>query len=66
MILLTLSFRYEIHKETIEKPENRHIVEKLISDYLGRSCKVTCVYKPENNPLIQAAIKMGAQMTEEK
>ena len=63
---LTLSSRYEIHKETIEKPENRRIVEKLISDYLGRSCKVTCVYKPENNPLIQAAIKMGAQMTEEK
>ena len=60
---VTLAFRYSIHKENIEKPENLKIAEKLISDYLGRPCHVACVYKPEDNHLVQAAIKMGAQVT---
>jgi DNA polymerase-3 subunit gamma/tau len=60
---ITLSFRYKIHKENIEKPENIKIAEKLVSDYLGRSCRVACVFKPEDNHLVQAAIEMGAQVT---
>jgi DNA polymerase-3 subunit gamma/tau len=60
---VTLAFRYSIHKENIEKPENLKIAEKIISDYLGRPCRVACVYKPEDNHLVQAAIKLGAQVT---
>jgi hypothetical protein len=30
---------------------------------LGRPCRVACVYKPEDNHLVQAAIKLGAQVT---
>jgi DNA polymerase-3 subunit gamma/tau len=60
---ITLAFRYSIHKENIEKPENLKIAEKLVSDYLGRPCRVACIYKPEDNHLVQAAIKLGAQVT---
>ncbi len=60
---VTLSFRYAIHKEKVEKPENIKVAEKLVSDYLGRQCKVVCIYKPEDNHLVQAAIQMGAQVT---
>ncbi len=60
---VVLSFRYAIHKEKVEKPENIKIAEKLISDYLGRQCHVLCIFKPEDNHLVQAAIQMGAQVT---
>ncbi|MBN1366361.1 MAG: DNA polymerase III subunit gamma/tau [Dehalococcoidales bacterium] len=60
---VTLSFRYKIHKENIEKPENIIIAVKLVSDYLGRSCKVVCIYRPEDNHLVKAALEMGAQVT---
>ena len=60
---VTLSFRYAIHKEKVEKPENIKIAEKLVSDHLGRPCKVVCIFKPEDNHLVQAAIQMGAQVT---
>lgn len=60
---VTLSFRYAIHKDKVEKPENLKIAEKLVSDYLGRQCKIVCIFKPEDNHLVQAAIQMGAQVT---
>ncbi len=59
---ITLSFRYSIHKDNIEKPENMKIAEKLVSDYLGRPCHVACVFRPEENRLVQAAIEMGAKV----
>jgi len=58
---ITISFRYNIHKENIEKPENIKVVENLIGKNLGRTCKIFCVCKP--NPLIQAAIEKGFQIT---
>lgn len=58
-----LSFRYKIHKENIEKPENIKIAEKLVSEYLGRTCRVACIFRPEDNHLVKAAIEMGAQVT---
>jgi len=60
---VVLAFRYEIHKENMEKPENHQVVKKIISDFLGRPCNVRCIYEPEDNHLVQAAIKMGAQVT---
>lgn len=58
---VSLSFRYTNHKELIEKVENQQIVEKIISNFLGYPCRVHCVM--ENNHLIKAALKMGAQIT---
>jgi len=60
---VVLSFRYEIHKENIEKPENQQVAEKIISNFLGRPCHVRCIYKPADNHLVQAVLKMGAQLT---
>ena len=60
--IVTIAFRYPIHKENMEKPENKKNAEKIISDYLGRSFSVYCIHKPENH-LVDAALKMGAQIT---
>jgi len=59
---IILAFRYPYHKEQIEKPENLKIVEKIIGNYLGRPCHVRCIYEPEANHLLRAALKMGAQI----
>jgi len=59
---VVLAFRYSIHKENMEKPENQQVAEKIISRFLGRSCRVRCIYQPENNHLLRAALKMGAQI----
>jgi DNA polymerase-3 subunit gamma/tau len=57
-----LTFRYPYHKEQIEKPENQQVAEKIISNFLGRPCRVYCVL--EDNQLLRAAMKMGAQIIE--
>ena len=65
---IVLAFRYPYHKEQIEKPENQEIAEKIISNFLGHPCHIRCIHEPEDNHLLQAALKMGAQIinTEEK
>jgi DNA polymerase III subunit gamma/tau len=65
--VVVLAFRYPVHKEQIEKPDNQKIVDKLVSSYLGRSCRVSCVLQEENH-LLKAALNMGAQIidTEER
>ncbi len=60
---LVLAFRYPLHKENLEKPQNQEIAEKIISSFLGRPCHIRCVHKPEDNHLVEAALKMGAQIT---
>jgi len=52
----------------MENPENQQIAEKIISRFLGHSCRVRCIYEPEDNHLIDEALKIGAQIidTEEK
>jgi len=65
---IALSFKYPLHKENMEKLDNQKTAEKIISSFLGRSCRVHCVYEHENNHLVKAALQMGAQVinTEEK
>ncbi|MBA7548960.1 Holliday junction ATP-dependent DNA helicase RuvB [subsurface metagenome] len=60
---VVLSFRYPLHKEKIGEPENQQVAEKIISNFLGRPCRVRCVYEPEDNHLVQEAQRMGAQVT---
>ena len=59
-----LSFRFPLHKESMEKTENQKIAEQIISAFLGHACNVRCVYEPEANHLIEEALKIGAQIIE--
>ena len=65
---VVLAFKYNIHKENMEKSENKNVAEKIVSSFIGHSCQVRCIHEPEDNHLLQAALKMGAQIidTEEK
>lgn len=60
---LVIAFRYAMHKDQIEKPENQRIVESLISRYLNRPCRVRGTCEPEKNHLVRAIQNMGAQIT---
>ena len=59
---VTLTFRYSYHKEKIEEPENKRIAAEIISNFVGRSCQVRCVYEPENKHLVREAQRIGAQI----
>jgi DNA polymerase-3 subunit gamma/tau len=58
-----LAFKYPIHKEKMETVENQQVARQIISNFLGRSCQVRCIYEPEDNHLVEAAKKFGAQVT---
>ncbi len=60
---VVLAFRYPIHKEKMEAVENQQVAQKIISNFLGRPCRVRYIHEPENNHLLKAALKMGAQVT---
>ncbi|MBI2847766.1 MAG: DNA polymerase III subunit gamma/tau [Chloroflexi bacterium] len=60
--IVSLAFRFPAIKEQIEKMENQRAVERIISSFLGRPCRVRCVLE-ENNHLLKAALKIGAQIT---
>jgi DNA polymerase-3 subunit gamma/tau len=60
--VLTVSFKHQYHKEKMENLENQKTVDKIASSFLGRPCKVRCVYEHENNHLVRAALDMGAQV----
>lgn len=59
---VVLSFKFPLHKENMEKPDNLQVAEKIISNFLGRPCRVRSVYEPEDNHLIEEALKIGAQI----
>jgi hypothetical protein len=48
----------------MEKPENQQIAEKIVSHFLKRACHVRCVYEPEDNHLVEEALRIGAQIIE--
>ncbi len=56
-----LALKHPIHKEQIEKIENQRVVERVISNFLGRPCHVQCIL--EENHLLKEALKLGAQIT---
>ncbi len=62
---VVLAFKHPVHKEQIEKIENLQVVDKIISNFLGHPCHVTCIL--EDNHLLKAALKIGKLIdTEEK
>jgi DNA polymerase-3 subunit gamma/tau len=58
-----LAFKYPIHKDKMETIENQQAARVIISNFLGRPCQVRCVYEPEDNHLVEAAKRLGAQVT---
>jgi len=73
---LVLGFYYSFHKEKIEDAKYRHLVEKKLQEIFGRPYKIRCILvdsKIENppptrtqNPVIKAALEMGARISEEE
>ncbi len=73
---LVLGFYYSFHKEKIEDAKYRHLVERKLAEVFGRPYKIRCVmvdqkkeFTPEDriqNPVIKAALEMGARISEEE
>jgi len=40
---LTLGFYYEFHKEKLEEPRNRHLIEEKLKDFFGSPYQIQCV-----------------------
>jgi DNA polymerase-3 subunit gamma/tau len=59
---IVISVKFSYHKEKMDNLDNQKTAEKIVSSYLGRSCRVRCVYEHENNHLVKAALRMGAQV----
>jgi len=73
---LVLGFYYSFHKEKIEDAKYRHLVEKKLKEVFGRPYKIRCILvdskretpsqtRPQN-PVIKAALEMGARISEEE
>ncbi|MFH1662430.1 MAG: DNA polymerase III subunit gamma/tau [Chloroflexota bacterium] len=60
---IVLTFKYLYHKEKIEEMENRKTTAEIISNFLGHSCQVRCVYEADENHLVREAQKLGAKIT---
>jgi DNA polymerase-3 subunit gamma/tau len=73
---LVLGFRYPFHKEKIEDGKYRHLVEKKLKEVFGRPYKIRCILVDSKreaparvrtrNPIVEAALEMGARMREEE
>jgi DNA polymerase-3 subunit gamma/tau len=60
--VVVISFKHTAHKNNMEKLDNQKLAEKIVSYCLGRSCQVRCIHEPEDNHLVKAAQKIGAQI----
>jgi hypothetical protein len=59
-----LASKYEFYKEQLGKAENQKVAAEIISKFLGHSCQVRCIHKPEGNHLLKAAVKLGAKVVD--
>ena len=67
---LVLGFYYEFHKEKIEDPKYRHMVEAKVSEVFGKNYKIRCMLTERKatsrGHLVEAALQMGAKIVEEE
>ncbi len=67
---LVLGFYYGFHKEKIEDPKYRHMVEAKVNQVFGKPYKIRCVLterrKKDQGHLVEAALEMGATIVEEE
>jgi DNA polymerase-3 subunit gamma/tau len=71
---LILGFYYSFHREKIEDAKYRHLVEKKLNEVFGRPYKIQCILLDRKrevpsqagtqNPVIKAALEMGARISE--
>jgi DNA polymerase-3 subunit gamma/tau len=61
---IVLSFRFPVHKDKIEEPENNKIAAKIVGNFIGQACEVRCIYEPEENHLVREIQKIGGQIVE--
>jgi hypothetical protein len=75
--VLVLGFYHSFHKDYIEDPKYKHLVEKKLRQVFGKEYQVRCVLtekrtrktppQSENGSrLVQAALEMGAKMIDDK
>ena len=72
---LVLGFYYSFHKEKIEDPKYRYLVERKLREVFGQPYKIKCIlidhkrkippHSEEQTPLIKAALEMGAKITDQ-
>jgi DNA polymerase-3 subunit gamma/tau len=68
--VIELGFYYEFHKEKIEDPKYRHMVEAKVKEIFGSPYKLRCIIvekkeKPKSY-LVDEALKMGALPVDEE
>ncbi|TET40290.1 MAG: DNA polymerase III subunit gamma/tau [Dehalococcoidia bacterium] len=65
---IVLGFYWDWHKEKIEDPKYRHMVEMKVSEVFGAPYKIRCILterkKKEQGHLIEAALEMGAKIVD--
>jgi hypothetical protein len=65
---LVLGFYYPFHRDRIDDPKYRHLVEKKLGEVFGTPYQVKCVLRPRQREstapghLVKAAMEMGAQI----
>ena len=66
---LVLGFYYPFHKDRIDTPECRELIESKLGQKFGSPNKVRCILKPKakqralDGHLVRAAVEMGARVT---
>ena len=66
---LVLEFYYPFHKEKIENPKYRRMVERKLSETFGTPNKISCVLKEKSKKrameghLVRAALEAGGRVT---
>ncbi|MBI4328860.1 MAG: DNA polymerase III subunit gamma/tau [Chloroflexi bacterium] len=66
---LVLGFYYPFHKEKVEDPKYRHLVEQRISQKLGKRLRLRCELIPrpsQGGHLVRAALERGAERASEE
>ena len=66
--ILTITFKYPFHRDTISQPENRNLVEKAMKEVLKREVKVKFITKDQQlqpgagenpeDPLVREAVRL--------
>lgn len=73
---LVLGFYYRFHKEKIEDPKYRHLVERKLKEVFGQTYQLRCILTSREertiakaqpkSPVVRAALEMGAKIIDEE
>ncbi len=59
---VTLSFKFPIHMNKINEPENKRVTAEILSACIGSPCQVACVHEQVSNHLVKEAQRRGAEI----